>query len=605
MHVAAALPRTLVVFAGLATMATLWGLVHPYFPNAHREIAGDFAYFFPRLYDGALWLRENGPFAIPWFTPSFCGGLPTFANPQDDYFALPQILDHAVGPLAAIQTTAMVFGGLAFVGGYRLARDVFAAARGAAAFAGSLFALNGFYVWRMVAGHLAFHPVALVPLVAWGTLAPAAEGDRRRVLSGRIVLAGIALAYVVAGGALQHLPLVVLSVVAIALLGAVATGASGHDATGFAARLAIALAIGLALVAGKLAAVLSFIAHAPRELYSIPGVRTPGDLVELVLVPLAWRPRMNHLAGAIVNTRWSWNVSEFELGVGPLPFAILVVGAVVGSIRVGLEWAHGSFGETRGVLVRRAVWAGALAALLAAPLVLDVYRPGLGAVVKAIPILRSMHAFFRYDALFIPVLVLGSALVVSRLVPARAQWAVGIAAVAFLVASDRNDARLAADYGGGYVPDAIELAHADLARTGAVPPITTIGPIDIDGRGAFARGQIAVGVSAYPCYEPMFGYLLETFPKNALHTGPITDETTGAYNLLDPSCFVFPEANGCAPGDRIRVEEKERFERLRAHQPLPFARPWWQTLANAVSLLALAGLVLFFGARLRARRTAA
>jgi hypothetical protein len=357
----------------------------------------------------------------------------------------------------------------------------------------------------------------------------------------------------------------------------------------FSGRLTTALFLGIALAAGKLAATLSFFVHSPRELYSIPGVRTAGDLVELLLVPLLSRPRMEHLGGAIVNTSLTWNTAEFELGVGPVPLLILAVGAFVGPVVLALRSVRGMRLGERGRIVRGFGWAIALALLLGGPVFLNVYDPAIARIVAAIPLLRSAHAFFGYDAMFIPVVVFGSAVVVDRLIDRRAQWVVAAAAVALLVVGDQ---RKDADYGGGYDPAPIVRAHEQLRKSHLVPRIDSIAPVEVNPNRALPFGQTAAGVSAFPCYEPMFGYLLESFPKTDLHPGPVTDETRHAFNLLDPSCFVFPDENRCAPGDRIDIEKKDGFEQFRAHAALTFVRPWWQRLADATTLVTLVAMLI-------------
>jgi hypothetical protein len=579
--------RALAIGACAATLVTFACLFRPYFPNAAGEVGGEYAYYLPHIYDGALWLHVNGPFSVPWFTPSFCGGIPAYPNPQNDYYSVPQVLDFVVGPTAAIELTALVFAGLGFVGFHLLVRDVFRAGTAAGVFAGSLFALNGFHLWRLVAGRLQFHPFMLLPLVAWATLIPTPKTNRGTLLARDTCVAGASIGYAVEAGALQHVPLIVLGVLAIGLAHATVAGARVREVGDFLARLTTAVALGLVIAAGKLAAILSFFAHTPREVYSIPGVRTAGDLVDLVFIPLWSRPRMDHLNGAIVNTPWTWNASEFELGVGPVPLLMIALGAVVGLIVLALRIARGRLAGEGARIVRTVAWGALLATLLAVPLYLNVYDPAFSALVKDVPLLRGMHAFFRYDALFIPVVVLASALVVDRLIDRRAQWLAAIAAVALLAVTDQKTDK---DYGGGYSPEPIVLAHENLARRSSVaivPPIEEIAPVELNADRALPLGQIAAGVSTFPCYEPMFGYLLETFPKTDLHRGPVTDRTGHAYNLLDPSCFVFPSENRCAPGDRIDLEEKERFERFRAHEAVPFARPWWQRLADATSVATL------------------
>ncbi len=81
-------------------------------------------------------------------------------------------------------------------------------------------------------------------------------------------------------------------------------------------------------------------------------------------------------------------------------------------------------------------------------------------------------------------------------------------------------------------------------------------------------------------------------PGEALHVGPVTDISDGHFNLLNPACLQYPEANGCALGERIGLSD---FQNLRA-----FARgghvTWklspLQRFSDAVSLLTLAAALL-------------
>lgn len=63
-----------------------------FFPTHNGTVGHDFSLALTGTYDGFLWFINNGIFTPPWFTPSFCGGVPNFANPQSGYYSLPQFL---------------------------------------------------------------------------------------------------------------------------------------------------------------------------------------------------------------------------------------------------------------------------------------------------------------------------------------------------------------------------------------------------------------------------------------------------------------------------------------------------------------------------------
>ncbi|MGO8993990.1 MAG: hypothetical protein ACLQVI_11725 [Polyangiaceae bacterium] len=581
--------RALTLAACAAVVATFEVIFRPYFPTLSGEVANDYAYVLAHLYDGALWFRANGALTIPWFSPSFCGGIPAYANPHDGYFALPQVLDLVVGPLAAIHATALAFSALGFLGFYVLMRQVFGAGRGAAAYAGGLFALNGFYLWRMVQGELSVHAFMLTPLVAWGALVPAPE-KRGALVTRDACVAGGAIGYAIHAGAIDLLPIVALSVVAIALVYGVTYGATWRMASDVFARLTTSVFVGLALAAGKVATMIALFAHTTRETHAIPGVREARDLAELVLVPLFSRPRADHLEAVIVSAQWTWRASELELGVGPVPVVLLAVGALVGPVLFALRARRGLPAGSAGRIARSVAWSAALLLLLALPLALNVYSAELGPIARLFARMQDAPSLFRLLSVFVPVTILASAIVVDRLIDWRAHALVAVAAVTLLAYGDLKQSVF--DYEGGYSPAPIVAAHHQLSENHFVPPIDRLAPVDLNANPLLPLGQTAAGLSTYPCYEPLFGDLMETFPKNDLHPGPVTDVTGHEYNLLDPSCFLFPDENQCAPGDRLVVEGKERFDSFRLHRGITFVRPWWQRLADAMTFVALATVLI-------------
>jgi hypothetical protein len=109
------------------------------------------------------------------------------------------------------------------------------------------------------------------------------------------------------------------------------------------------------------------------------------------------------------------------------------------------------------------------------------------------------------------------------------------------------------------------------------------------------------GRSQLSCYQPLFGYQLEKFPKHNVHLGPafrITDE--GTYNFRNPSCYVFPTYNKCRPGDNFRKGQEPELEAFLDYGPLKFEEPGYlahaRMLAVLVLMLSIAGAL---GPRLR------
>jgi hypothetical protein len=100
--------------------------------------------------------------------------------------------------------------------------------------------------------------------------------------------------------------------------------------------------------------------------------------------------------------------------------------------------------------------------------------------------------------------------------------------------------------------------------------------------------DMARGPSQLLCYQPMFGYGLERLRHGELRPGPALAELPdGTLNLKNPACYLYPEANGCAPGEHFRHEQREAAAHFLRYQPFAFQRPAWQGVADAATLAAL------------------
>jgi hypothetical protein len=123
------------------------------------------------------------------------------------------------------------------------------------------------------------------------------------------------------------------------------------------------------------------------------------------------------------------------------------------------------------------------------------------------------------------------------------------------------------------------------------------------------NGVIARGESSLDCYETLFGFYHEALPRAGLREGPVLAERDGALNLNDPSCFLFPRANACAPGTRFPAARRADAQAFATYHAYPFAMPTAQRVANAVNVAALVvvsgGVALALIDRLRRARPGA
>lgn len=123
----------------VAALALIFYRLQP----TNGEMGHDYYHYFVRLYLGSIHFWQNG-LATPHFTPSLCGGMPFFADPQSIYHSLQQVLAFFVPPLLATHATFLIFYLLGYWGMWRLCHEVFDMDIVVSHLGALLFSLNGF-----------------------------------------------------------------------------------------------------------------------------------------------------------------------------------------------------------------------------------------------------------------------------------------------------------------------------------------------------------------------------------------------------------------------------------------------------------------------------
>ncbi|HWA36627.1 MAG TPA: hypothetical protein VG873_02095 [Burkholderiales bacterium] len=571
---------------GLAAALAFGAYVWLYLPRfaAGAGWGDDYALHFPNLLAGCYWHARNGPLAIPWFSPAQCGGVPFLGDLNVAYYALPQWLSLAAGPIPAVQATFLAFAAAGGAGTFVLLRSRFRLEAGPAAAGAVLFLFSTFYTARMVAGHLTFHPFTLVPWLAWIALGPA--GPWRTTLA-RAAACALAFAYMFEAGMVHGILPALLAVAIMVLVHGQLYGAQARPWI----VLSLAALLALALGAQRLAASLAFLAQFPRADYALPGFPALADAAGFALQALFWRPPLLGISASLANQQWDMEVHELAFGVGPAALAAILAGAFAAARRGRLPGAA-------------AGW-GLVVLLLALPLALNWHLEPWNALLKRLPLFGSSSSLLRWYAAYIPVAVLLAALALQgfRRDPVRRAAALAVIAATAGWNFLADDMRYIS---ASYDPRPIQAAWERLGRDGVPAVERIVVRKDASGQpsGEVDRNDaLAVGGSQALCYQPMFGYRLERLPGGPLREGPALGEAApGFLNVRNPACFAYPAANACSPGGLFPVAARAQAERFLRYEAFEPVLPPWQRAATAASLLALAiCLGLIASARRRSR----
>ena len=291
----------------------------------------------------------------------------------------------------------------------------------------------------------------------------------------------------------------------------------------------------------------------------------------------------------IANSQWTLGRHEFEFGLTIAPFVLIALGLVLNG-----GWRR-VFATVVGL--RQLPYLALCLSLLAVPLALNYYSPEWNQILKTVPLVRNLSNFFRWIIIYIPCVVILAALAVEKspflmriaplVVGATLVWVVAQTLFADTAYYDDQP----------YDPAPVVSAYWQTRIKGTPPVIAAqVASLDEAGQPALTQARndaLIHGESQILCYEPMFGFRLEFLPFKGIRPGPTLLEYDGELNVKNPACYLYPDENGCVPGDHFRVAEKSEAQQFISFHPFPYKLSRWQAVADRVNLICLLAVPLF------------
>jgi hypothetical protein len=578
--------RRLALFAFLILLLAYHLIFGSFFPNNNRLMGHDYSFVLPNLLDGYFWIKRNGLFEPFWFTPAFCGGQPVMGDQGSTFYSVTQLLTLMVDPIASVYLTVLLFASLGFWGFYFLLRSCFGTSKQAAILGGALFMFNGFFIYRMIVGHLSFHAVMLIPWIAYFLLLPT------KVSVSTILFAGVAAGSMFAYGAYSGISLLLLPC-ALAVLAIICIHRfAGHKSSDFAQRSLVAALVATGLSAAKLGALISFLQNFPRSDYLLPGFASTWDATRLLFSALFFSPIdiAQQAEPLLTNAQWALSRHEWEYGVTWIPLLIILAGTVV-----VISQMRGTNPIPNPAKWR---WLALLGLILVLPLALNIYTPGWNGFLKQVPVIKSNSTLLRWFLIYMPVVIIFSALLldkISSLINIRNGILISaLLALITITAFKDREYYQSQPYNPGAIVSAWWIAH-----TREVQPSIQHINASVDDNGHVqmqfqGNDMLATGGSQLACYNPIFGYRLEHFPVKSLHPGPVLEERNGVLNIKNPACYLYPKQNDCAPGDHFTAAQLGKAQTFANYKPYRFEFSPSQVIANWMTRITLTLLVLLF-----------
>ncbi|MBF0358175.1 MAG: hypothetical protein HQL70_06170 [Magnetococcales bacterium] len=538
-----------------------------FLPGANGLVGHDFSLGLPALLDHYYWTINNGIFSQPWFTPSFCGGIPVFASPLGS-FAVSEFLVNFFDPLTAIRVTMLLFSIIGFVGAWLLLRGPFALSIQGAAVGAALFQFNSFFAHRMIVGHSGFHSFMLAPLLAW-LLLRGIGGEKSCSKSQSLyytILAALVLTYPIWSASAHLLVPMVLAVTAIGLIYQLRNGKWSWE---FWFRLAGTIVLFFTLVMAKLVAVFAYLEQFSRTHYKLPGADGIYNSLELIFRSLFIAPPHELAKATMKNQQWLLDRHEFEYNITWVALLLILLGAG------DWLWKNRQFWSK----VSTIQWliTGLMVFVIATPVAVNIYTPEWNAILKQIPIIKSSSNLVRWFCAYIPIGALAAALALDRIAPGRSKGvaAASMAISAIIIINFNTDREFYAKQ--SYNPAPIVDAYNQEKSADWSPSITALSVNLNNKRQIVLLGNrndaVLKGYSSLFCYQPIFGYRLESFPWKPLHPGSVLDVANGLYNMKNPACYVAPEENNCKPGGHFLASQINEINNFVNYRPFTFKYP--------------------------------
>jgi hypothetical protein len=540
----------------------------------------DYRYFIPRLIDTDLHLRINGP-AVQWFTPSFGGGLPAFANPQHLQYSLVQALTYVLNPWLAILVSTVVLTGAGFFWFSHTCRSVLGLHPMAAAMAALAFVANGFYIEHLLVGHLGFQLFPLSAVMLWALMSARAG----------VAMAGAVLGLTVAAMLYQagfYLLLVTGASLALALPLLYLLRPGVVNMTRVLRVAALGGALGGAIAAPKIYAAMLLMQQFPRHVADDYGVSLWRGLAGLAsqvtgvmtLVPVlaAGGIDVARVEGVFVRLTGShFGIWESDTAVSPVVLMVVAIGAMAALRRAWREPPSLS----RPQVVALAALAGVAWILVEAILARGLVYPFL----KTLPVLSSLHVTQRLAGAFVLPLCLAAGVLLDRWLRAGLRQSAAALLLAATAVAPLSYLVLPARLFGPPFDLTPSLRNAAAVRAGERFPVERLAVIqDAD--------TFAQHASSLDPYEPLFGYANEAYRPQA-RAGEVRIVEDGAWNMTHPGSLAFPAVTGLQPFDRVPAGDRDRLEAFLARRQPDWPVPpllralTWLALASALGAAAL------------------
>ncbi len=546
-------------------------------------IGHDFSYFMPRLIDTYLHYSING-LGIQWYTPSFGGGVPAYANPQSIQFSLVQLLTSFVNPWLATVFATIIHIFVGFFASYFFFKNLINLDWATSLLGALLFVVNGFYIQHISVGHIGFLGFTLLPVILYFLF----RKTQSYVIEGILISIVLALIFYSAGIYIFVIFIFSLSLL-IPLLYVFRSHLFNWKLLGLRGLIGVSWAFGLVL--SKLWAMLAFTKLFPREISYyiqsswIDGLSSiVGQLLgTMTMAPFYWLTEKSLVPFSTYFSKWigeGHKLWEYDVSISPVLWFLIALGVFWVLIDIKNPKKL-TFQQHMAVLVLILALVLTTSAITTKGFIYDF--------LKQLPGFKSLNVTLRYTAAFIFPLSLIGAISYNRLIinandRKRELMLILFSIIVFIFLLPYF--RVPEKYTGQWF-DAQNLIDTYYSiKNGNSPMVNQI----LDVRDTETIPNEASNI--YP-HDPIFGYAADKFHPE-ISVGPVGQVENGYFNINNASGLLYPAINHTRPFERIKIEDKKAFNDFVQRRQPEWKRPAGQYVADLISIFCLCATIVMF-----------
>ena len=560
-----------------------------FFPNSLGLLGHDYEYFMPNLMFGKVWFKYNF-LSVPWFTPSFCCGIPFFADPETMFYSINQFIFLILDPITSLKVMFFLHAFVAYIGMYLLSNKNFKFNKYNSLLCASLFLFNGFFMYRAIPGHVGHLSYVFIPIYCY-FLINSAESKLKNQRIIYLFLSSIIFANFFHSGSGSIMPIISASIFFV-----LSFYAHFFKKLKIFAYLFFSFFIGTLISLSKISAVLFFLKNYPRK-YLATQFDSSFAYIKNFFLSFFLKPDKDYFNGN-VKSMFPLEVHELEYGISIVPLLLLLFIFFIKKEKIKFN-----FYNIRFVFL--------IIFVFLVPFLFNVNIFNQFPLMQKIPILSSNWVQIRWMAVYILPIIIISGFIVENISfnSVNKKYLILILILVLLTQNFLKDKSWHLNDQRYSIKNTVDFSL--FLKKGNRPsikgPSVYMNEFDRPIATRHRNDFFYFTYSPILCYASVFGYGLDrldgrkiTFNSKKIYDNnsymlysSAFDEKDGRFMFFNPSCFLFPKENNCLPADTFKVSEKSKLTKFVNYEKFEFKQHRIQIFANYISLISFLICILY------------